>query len=148
MKNLILILITLLLVTSTIAAQSFKSRFEYTEWMMDMTGKEETSYYKNNSERGIIIHTYQPDSILDKEHNVFFNDECIIITYNDRKDNPDFFPVTYKEYLDGKIVYYCYNGAVKEIKIVYFIKSNKYALAWTSPQGIGYCEVLFNRDDN
>ena len=145
MKNLILIIVTL--VTSTIAAQSFESRFEYTEWMMDMTGEKETSYYKNNSEKGVIIHTYQPDSILGEEHSAFLNDECIIITYNDRKDNPDFFPVTDKEYLGDEIVYYCYNGFVDEIKIVYYRRSNKYAMAWTSPQGIGYCEILFNRDE-
>ena len=112
-----------------------------------MTDNEETSYYKNNSEKGVIIHTYQPDSILSEEYSEFFNDECIIITYNDRKDNPDFFPVNNKEDLGDEIVYHCYNGAVKDIKIVYFKISNKYVMAWTSPQGIGYCEILFNRND-
>ena len=126
MKNLILGLI--LIVTTTIPSQE---KFNTISYAVLEDGRYRDLLVGPDKTSGEIYYTSLPDSVIKNPD--FNGHECIIIVYDDRKDDVDFFPIRHKiEYKDST-TYYCYNARV-EIEFIHDISEGNYTALFISSE--------------
>tara|TARA_R110002051_G_scaffold167418_1_gene238093 strand:- start:14 stop:433 length:420 start_codon:yes stop_codon:yes gene_type:complete len=124
MKNLILALIVLFTTTNQIISQE---KFNIISYEKLDNGEYRTLGHDKSS--GEIYYTSLPDTVI-KDPN-FYGKECIIIVYDDRKDDVDFFPILYKAENKKSITYNCYNANIN-VEFVHNITDGTYTALFVS----------------
>ncbi len=118
MKNLILALIVLL--TTQIPSQE---KFNTISYAVLEDGRYRDLLVGPDKTSGEIYYTSLPDTVIKNPD--FNGHECIIVVYDERKDDVDFFPIRHKvEYTDSTS-YYCYN-AKTDVEFIYNVADGTY----------------------
>lgn len=138
MKNIILALLVLL-TTTTISQELFNN----ISWQKLDNGEYRTIAQEKTS--GKIYYTSLPDSVI--KDSDFNGEECIIIVYNHRKDNVDFFPIVHKLEKPGFIIYDCYNARIN-VKFTYDISNRTYTALFISSETQKHARIKYYLETN
>jgi hypothetical protein len=136
MKNLILAL-TVLLTTQILSQEKFNTItyavLEDGRYRDLLVGPDKTS--------GEIYYTSLPDTVIKNPN--FNGRECIIVVYDERKDDVDFFPIRHKvEYTDSTS-YYCYNANI-DVEFIHNIADGTYTALFITTEAKENSKMKFH----
>jgi hypothetical protein len=136
MKNLILAL-TVLLTTQILSQEKFNTItyavLEDGRYRDLLVGPDKTS--------GEIYYTSLPDTVIKNPD--FNGHECIIVVYDTRRDDVDFFPIRHKvEYTDSTS-YYCYNARV-DVEFIHNVADGTYTALFITTEAKDHSKMKYS----
>ena len=140
MKNLILALVVLL--TTQIPSQE---KFNTISYAVLEDGRYRDLLVGPDKTSGQIYYTSLPDSVIKNPD--YYGHECIIIVYDNRKDDVDFFPIRYKVEHKDSTTYYCYNAKV-DIEFIHNIADGTYTTLFITPEAQDKSKMKYYLEDN
>ncbi len=136
MKNLILALTVLL--TTQISSQE---KFNTISYAVLEDGRYRDLLVGPDKTSGEIYYTSLPDTVIKNPE--FNGHECIIVVYDERKDDVDFFPIRYKvEYTDSTS-YYCYN-AKTDVEFIHNVADGTYTALFITSEAKDHSKMKFH----
>jgi hypothetical protein len=136
MKNLILALTVLL--TTQIPSQE---KFNTITYAVLEDGRYRDLLVGPDKTSGEIYYTSLPDTVIKNPD--FNGHECIIVVYDTRRDDVDFFPIRHKvEYTDSTS-YYCYNARV-DVEFIHNVADGTYTALFITTEAKENSKMKFH----